>query len=509
MGEMLISSKPLVCEKSTNHRVAKWLISVLGEKDENNRIIPEEAGEKCYKSIIGYPVVARLLTDMFGNPVDFADHSITKKKDKEGNVTYRYNTMPIGSITDSEIEEMEINGETKKCIVVSSKLWSDRFPEYFKVLDSLWENGRVKSSWELDVATYEYNEEGVKILKDFEFVGNCILGSKVLGAVPEAGMLEYASVSEEDDIDEVELALASALSQDIKNDKDKEVGEKAMDEEVKNLEQSQSDSQKNEGETKEEANKAEEASKTAEPETSTESATKEEEPKAEPEVKEEAAKEDGTEGKEVSSLTSNDIERKLDMLVNKEYEKYGYISYLFPEEHYALCRMWNMNELSYNKVNYSVNGDEVSIDSVEPVTLAVTVKDINTVVAQKEDTIVALNTENIELKKQVASLEKDSVELAEIKKEKAEAELKAKQEEIASYVANSNMFSAEEIESEEVKLAIASVDYSTIKSMIADKVIAEKASEAEKAKELEVSEKLNLEAASSGFGFNVKAFISR
>lgn len=504
MGRILISSKPITCEKHTNYREAKWLISVLGEKDENNRIIPEESGEKYYKTIIGYPMVARLLTDAFGNPVDFSDHCVTKRKDANGNITYRFNTMPIGSITDSEIQEMEIDGETKKCIVISSKLWSDRFPEYFQVLDKLWEDGNVSSSWELDVSNYEFDEDKTKILRDFEFVGNCILGSKVRGAVTRAGMLEYASVENQEE-DEAELALASALSQDIKNT---EVGDK-MKEDEKTVEQASSEVST---ET-ENAEKTEQVEETKKEESSVaedeKSEQKEEATKEEP-VKEESAKTEETETeKEQASLTSNDIERQLEELCYDDYDKYGYVSYLFPEEHYALCRTYRMNALTFNKVNYSVTDDKVSIDSVEPVTLAVEVKDINTVIAQKDDTIVALNTENLSLKEQVASLQKDSEELASIKKEQAEAELKTKQAEIASYVESSNMFSAEELESEEVKLAIASVDYPAIKSMIADKVVAEKKEVAQKEKEIEVSEKLNLESASTGFGFDIKSFISR
>ena len=103
----------------------------------------------------------------------------------------------------------------------------------------------------------------------------------------------------------------------------------------------------------------------------------------------------------------------------------------------------------------------------------------------------------------------DVLDFRNFEKEQAEAELKTKQAEIASYVESSNMFSAEELESEEVKLAIASVDYPAIKSMIADKVVAEKKEVAQKEKEIEVSEKLNLESASTGFGFDIKSFISR
>ena len=504
MGRILISSKPITCEKHTNYREAKWLISVLGEKDENNRIIPEESGEKYYKTIIGYPMVARLLTDMFGNPVDFSDHCISKRKDANGNITYRYNTMPIGSITDSEIQEMEINGETKKCIVISSKLWSDRFPEYFQVLDKLWEDGNVSSSWELDVSNYEFDENKTKILKDFEFVGNCILGSKVQGAVTGAGMLEYASVENQEE-DENELALASALSQDIKNT---EVGDK-MKEDEKTVEQASSEVS-TEAENAEKTEKVEETKKEESSVSEDEKPEQKEESAKEDPAKEESANTEETESeKEQASLTSHDIERQLEELCCDDYDKYGYVSYLFPEEHYALCRTYRMNTLTFNKVNYSVTNDKVSIDSVEPVNLVVEVKDINTVVAQKDDTIVALNTENLSLKEQVASLQKDSEELATIKKEKAEAELKTKQAEIASYVESSNMFSAEELESEEVKLAIASIDYTAIKSMIADKVVAEKKEIAQKEKEIEVSEKLNLESASTGSGFDIKSFISR
>lgn len=79
-------------------------------------------------------------------------------------MSYKFNTVPIGSIIDSNIEN--VNG--KRCITISTKLWSDRFPEYFEVLDKLWNEGRVASSWELAINDCEMTDEG-KILKDVEF----------------------------------------------------------------------------------------------------------------------------------------------------------------------------------------------------------------------------------------------------------------------------------------------------------------------------------------------------
>ncbi len=49
--------------------------------------------------------------------------------------------MPIGSVLNAWGEERELDefDKPKKCILCSAKLWSSRFPEYFKVLDKLWE----------------------------------------------------------------------------------------------------------------------------------------------------------------------------------------------------------------------------------------------------------------------------------------------------------------------------------------------------------------------------------
>lgn len=219
MEKILISSKPISSEQNQYHKIAKWMISELNAWDLNGRYMPEETGVKCHKSIVGYPIVAKLLTDMNGNPADFGGHEISVEKDSEGHTTYKFNTVPIGSIVDSNIEN--VNG--KRCITISTKLWSDRFPEYFEVLDRLWSEGRVASSWELAINDCEITDEG-KILKDVEFLGNCILGSTVEGAVPGAGMLEYAEINND------EIALANALRNDI--NKNNKVGEEVDKENV-------------------------------------------------------------------------------------------------------------------------------------------------------------------------------------------------------------------------------------------------------------------------------------
>ena len=463
MEKILISSKPISSEQYKNYKEAKWMISELDAWDLNGRFMSKEVGEKCHKSIIGYPIVAKLITDKKGNPVDFGGHEVTKKKDSEGNISYKFNTVPIGSILDSNIET--VNG--KECIVISTKLWSDRFPEYFTVLDKLWEDGKVSSSWELAVNEWEETDEG-KILKDVEFLGNCILGSTVEGAVPGAGMLEYAEINND------EIALASALRNDI--DKNNEVGEKM-----------------NENENITKANE------------NPENITAENDENVNPDnVSEENVNADNTnkDNKQTSALTSYDIETKLENLAWKD--GYGYPSYIFPEEHYALCRSWKDNSLDFTKVNYSVSDNDVEIISTEKVSLVVEVKDMNTFVAEKNDAIIKMDSEIAELKTKVESLEKDSAELAEIKKQNEEAELKKKQDEVAEYAKSSGYFTDEEMDSDEFKNLIAEADINSVKALIADKCVAERKNSAT----IEVSEKINLNNVEST-SFSMAAYLRR
>ena len=103
---------------------------MLGEPDSYGRIIPEEAGEKYFDTIIGYPIVAKLKKNIFGQPVDFGGHELIVQKTKDGKKKSHFDTVPIGSVTDAWIEEREVDGYdgTPKCILIKTKLWTSRFP---------------------------------------------------------------------------------------------------------------------------------------------------------------------------------------------------------------------------------------------------------------------------------------------------------------------------------------------------------------------------------------------
>ena len=71
---IILNSRPISIASYTNYKEAVFLISVLDEPDSYGRIIPEEAGEKYFDTIIGYPIVAKLKKNIFGQPVDFGGH---------------------------------------------------------------------------------------------------------------------------------------------------------------------------------------------------------------------------------------------------------------------------------------------------------------------------------------------------------------------------------------------------------------------------------------------------
>ena len=107
----------------------------------------------------------------------------------------------------------------KKCILCKAKLWSSRFPEYFKVFDKLWSKGKVSSSWEL-TATEVEEKDGFKIFKVFEFISNCLLGTSKTPAVPGAGVLQYAEVEEalEKDIANLDIENEEMEDKELRKD---------------------------------------------------------------------------------------------------------------------------------------------------------------------------------------------------------------------------------------------------------------------------------------------------
>ena len=467
---IVLESRPISIASYTNYKEAIFLISVLDEPDLANRIIPEESGEKYHKTIIGYPIVAKLKKNILGQPIDFGGHELTIEKTKDGKKESHFDTIAIGSVVDSWIEEREVEGYegTPKCILIKTKLWTSRFPEYFKVFDKLWDDGNISSSWEL--TAFEVIQDGInKIYKTFEFIGNCILGTLKTPCVPGAGVLEYAELDDE---------LSSALIADISNKtidnlenfnekEDIDLAEKTKKNPVENAENEIIDS----------VNTAEETQDTTENVTSPD----------EPNTAEDKSEETVVEEPETASLTDNDLFRKISKACQDATKYWGYISFWFPEEHAVWFKSDDApTELDYKLFTYSVENDEVTVSEPQNVKLTVSVSEINTVLAEKDEKIQTLTAE-LEIKdKAVISagekIGKLNVQISELTPYKEQAE-KAEQEKIEAEIAEEKetykknllkggLFTEKEIAKAEIAELIEARNENAINSLIAERYIA-------------------------------------
>lgn len=448
---IILESRPISIASYSNYKEAIFLISVLDEPDSYGRIIPKESGEKYCDTIIGYPVVAKLEKNIFGQPIDFGGHELIVKKAKDGKKKSYFNTVPIGSVIDSWCEEREVDGYegTPECILIKTKLWTSRFPEYFKVFDKLWDDGNISSSWELTAT--EVVTKGVnKIYKVFEFIGNCILGKNHTPAVPGSGVIEYAEFDDE---------LSNALMTDISNSNTSN---------YENIEE------------KEDINLAEKTKK--------DDLIKDTEKENTSETKETAESTIEPDGKpETASLTDSDLFRKINKACEDAIKGWGYVSYWFPEEHTVWFHVYDApTQLDYKLFTYTVENDEVTVSEPQDVKLTVSVLDVNTVLAEKDEKIETLTAE-LEIKDkavisagekigklnvQISELQpyKEQVEKAE--QEKIEAEIAEEKESLKKNLLKGGLFTEEEIAKAEIAELIEARDKTAINSLIAEKYIA-------------------------------------
>lgn len=427
----------------------------------NGKKIKREGVEDKLSTMINMPLVGRLKT--VNGKTDFMGHNKkTKYEVINGEVinkTY-LDTDALGVYTECEIRE--IDGVEYIC--GKAILWN-RFENAKRVILDRFENGdSIKTSWEM-IITQSHNEiedgKTIDVIDDFYFIGNCLLGSKVTPAFKCAGIQEL-EVAEEDKFNE---ELSSAIAQDINNLKE---GGDGMEKEKESMET---------------------------------------------EVSEEQI--------EVSALTLGDIRRKVCQLaweLEREEDYWLYDSIIYPLENTAYFKKEGAEELDddYLKVVYSVGeNNEVSLVSKENVKMTFVPKEsvvevseiegVRAELSEKVDSIVKLGETLAEKEaliserdKTIAELEVFKETVAEIEKEKAEAELEKKRKVCSEAALSSGYITEADIEaSEEMKQAIAEADMDKVKLFIAEavlkNVVKTEVSEekTENTKEIEVSTDLN------------------
>ena len=439
--------------------------------NKNNVSLNRDTIDEWVSTLVGTPLVAKITKDIKGKE-DFGSHEmkIVSFKGEDGKIHKKavFDTSAFGVCTNVSIETADDGNDY---IYADYKIWK-RFENACKIVQERADS--LKTSWE--ICTEEFSQkikdgQVVKRIDKGRFIGLAMLAKSVPPAYDSSGLLEVASEQE----DELNIALMEDLqnlniSSNI-NTENKEVIE--MQDNMENIEQTVETSETVETVEAEVVETVEASTETEVVETN--------------DVSE--AQTDNNET-EVSALT----ERDLHISLNKAFEApdsngkctYGYPFFIFPAENMAWFREYGAkSELDLVEVKYTVANNQVQISERNPVTLTVSPREINKVVAQKDNAIVEMSAQVQSLNDKVAELQPYKDKVDEIEKAEKEAQLEKDKKELSKYAISSGYITQEELEtSEEIQGYINELDRASIKALIADRVVA---SLSKKTEEVETS----------------------
>ena len=152
-------------------------------RNRNMTSMSKEVIEKALPSLYGIPIVGEYYTLDDGSK-DFGTHG-GKIIITDDGIKYEQTTKPYGFITKEAVENAswvtitEKDGITKHEYLKLSRnvIWKERYEEVEKILDE-----NYGESMEIAIDSYEYDNDGYCVIKDFTFSAACILGSHLDGS---------------------------------------------------------------------------------------------------------------------------------------------------------------------------------------------------------------------------------------------------------------------------------------------------------------------------------------
>lgn len=483
---------------------AKFLISGFGV-NKNNVQLDREHIEEWLSTLVDKPVVGRVSLSSDGK-MDFESHNlriVTKKKNGKTYKEAEFDTTPFGHFTSASIETAEDGNE----YIYADAVLYKRYKNAIGVLERrMADNETVSTSWEIAVEKSSpkvENGEIVKVITKGRFLAHCFLGANIEPAYDESGLLQVAEKTEQ----ELNVALSQdciniSESSDITNTDDKEVKVDMGKDNVieanvstENTEEEEIIGQSTETDIEEMQQKKVDNSvckKDDDDEKTKKSECEDDDnDKDDGDNKQKSEVEKSEDNTETSALTDNDLRHKLDSAFEQPDANgrctYGYLFMLFPADNIAWFREYGRNtETELVEVKYTVENDAVIITERNPVVLTVSPREINQVIAQKDSAIVEMSAQIQTLNDKVAELQPYKDKVDEIEKAEREAQLEKDKKELSDYAISSGYITKEEVEtSEEIKGYIDNLDKASIKSLIADRVVA---SLSQKESEVETSE---------------------
>ncbi len=415
-----------------------------GEANLNGVILPVEGAEEKAQTLINMPVQAKYKVAKDGKTPDLGGHEAYI--DKDGDLCFA--TESIGTHISVEVKDdtVEVNGEKKTlpCLFSTSRIWK-RNKNIIKAIKSLFDRGLLHSSWEISTKKYSF-DEGIKTLVDYEFLGNALLGSTTPGAYPCAVALDMSSLEQSG------LELAEAFTIDKEEN---ELAKKTIETEVSEEIEVTIPAESTEGVVAEVVEPVVETPEVTEPITETS----------------EASEETAT---ETSALTVHDLRRRIGEACRQKHGDWCYVSFWFPEEHSVWCEYDNRkSDLDFLLFTYEVVDDAVTVSEPVPVSLTVSISEVNKVISEKDDALLKANETIQNLTTQVSALQpfKDAADKAEL--EKAEAEKAEKKNNLKAYAMKSGFISEEEMsENAEIAEMVENLNEAGIKAIIAERFMA-------------------------------------
>ena len=366
-----------------------------------------DTAEEKAQSLLMQPVVAKY--KRIRNKDDLGGHECSV--DNNGNVTF--GTVPIGVNVAVEIKNdtVNINNNTVEtpCLFATSRIWT-RNKNVCSAIKRLFAEGKLHSSWEILTENAEY-VNNVKILKDYVFEADALLGSTSNPAYGECATTLCVASAEDPEI---------LLSEAIANDFNIDNSETKEDKTLKIKENESVVTSENADVVTDEVVETSQETENVETTETTETVSEAREAKAE----------------KIEDTTADENTEKSE---------------------------------ESNSDNTDTSNEEVVSDT------DTIIANLKQEIVEKNDAIIKANEEIANLKAVNESLIQYKEMYEKIEAEKAADELAKKKKCLSEYAVRSGYISSEEIESsEEIKKLIEAVDENGIKAIIVDRLMAQK-----------------------------------
>lgn len=368
-----------------------------------------DTAEEKAQSLLMQPVVAKY--KRIRNKDDLGGHECSV--DNNGNVTF--GTVPIGVNVAVEIKNdtVNINNNTVEtpCLFATSRIWT-RNKNVCSAIKRLFAEGKLHSSWEILTENAEY-VNNVKILKDYVFEADALLGSTSNPAYGECATTLCVASAEDPEI---------LLSEAIANDFNIDNSETKEDETLKIKENESVVTSENEN---------------------TDVITDE--------VVETSQETENVETTETTETVSETREAKAEKIEDTTADE-------------------NTEKSEENNSDNADDSNEEVVSDVDTI-----IANLKQEIVEKNDAIIKANEEIANLKAVNESLVQYKEMYEKIESEKAADELAKKKKCLSEYAVRSGYISSDEIESsEEIKKLIDAVDENGIKAIIVDRLMAQK-----------------------------------